>query len=138
MIGAGRNHYHLAFVDNVVDGIELALTHPAAAGEDFILADAAPVELRELVAHIARAVGRRPPRLRVPLWPVKLAARLCVAICRPFGISPPLYPERVAFFEKERVYSIDKARRLLGYEPRVDLDAGIARTLEGYRRDGWL
>ena len=35
-----------------------------------------------------------------------------------------------------RVPNIDKARRLLGYEPKVDLDEGLQRTIQWYREQG--
>ena len=49
-----------------------------------------------------------------------------------------LHRRRVDFWTKNRAFSIDKARRLLGYEPKVDLDEGIARTAAWYRGAGWL
>jgi nucleoside-diphosphate-sugar epimerase len=36
------------------------------------------------------------------------------------------------YFARAGTYSIDKARRLLGYEPRVGLEEGMART------EAWL
>ena len=34
--------------------------------------------------------------------------------------------------------SVDKARRDFGFAPRVDLREGIARSIEWYKREGWL
>lgn len=138
MIGRGSCRYHLVHVDDVAAAILVVLKHPAAVGEDFIVAGPEAVALSDLVARISELAGRPVPGVHVPLAPVLLAARLTVAICRPFGIEPPLYPERVAFFTKERWYSTDKARRLLGFRPTVGLDEGLARTLRDYREDGWL
>ena len=74
----------------------------------------------------------------VPAAPLQLAGDLCEAICVPFGIEPPLHRRRVDFWTKSRAFSIEKARRLLGYAPQVDLDEGIARTAAWYRQAGWL
>ena len=60
------------------------------------------------------------------------------AICRPFGIEPPIYRRRVDFFSKSRAFDISRARAELGYSPAVGLRQGIRRTLEWYRREGWL
>ncbi|MBK7975626.1 MAG: NAD-dependent epimerase/dehydratase family protein [Deltaproteobacteria bacterium] len=138
MIGPGSCRYHLVHVDDVAAAIGAALEHPAAVGQDFIVAGPESVVLSDLVARVAKLAGRASPSVRIPLAPVLLAARLTAAVCRPLGLDPPLYPERVAFFTKQRVYSIDKARHLLGFTPRVDLDQGLARTLLDYRADGWL
>ena len=56
----------------------------------------------------------------------------------PLGVEPPLHRRRVDFWVKSRAFSIDKARRLLGYAPSVDLEEGIARTVRSYREAGWL
>jgi nucleoside-diphosphate-sugar epimerase len=68
------------------------------------------------------------------LW----AAHACDAICRPLGISPPLYPRRVHFFCKDRAADISKARELLGYAPRIGLEEGIRTTAEWYRAHRWM
>ena len=58
--------------------------------------------------------------------------------CRALGIEPPLYPRRLDFFLKDRAFRIDKAKRVLGWQPQVNLDDGIRQTLDWYRREGWL
>jgi hypothetical protein len=65
-------------------------------------------------------------------------ARLCEAVCRPLGIEPPLYPRRVEFFSKDSAADISKARRLLGYSPRISLDEGTHRTAQWYRSEGTI
>ena len=60
------------------------------------------------------------------------------AVCVPLGIEPPLHRRRVEFWTKSRAFSIDKARRLLGYAPKVDLEEGVRRTVASYRELGWL
>ena len=59
-------------------------------------------------------------------------------ICVPFGIEPPIYRRRVDFFTKSRAFSIEKARRLLGYRPEVNLADGIRETMDWYVAHGHL
>ena len=66
------------------------------------------------------------------------AAVVCEAICRPLGIDPPLHKRRVEFFIKNRAFTCDKARTRLGYEPKVDLTEGLARTAQWYFEQGLL
>jgi nucleoside-diphosphate-sugar epimerase len=138
MIGRGDVLYHLTFIDDLVDGIVRAGRRPEAVGEVFTLAGARYTTLRELVAAIADAVGTRPPRLRLPYAPVYWASVVCEKACRAVGVNPPLYPRRVEFFEKDRAFDISKARRLLGYEPSVELADGLARTAAWYREQGLI
>jgi nucleoside-diphosphate-sugar epimerase len=76
--------------------------------------------------------------VRIPAAPIQFAGDLCEALCVPFGLEPPLYRRRVDFWTKSRAFSIEKARRLLGYAPKVDVEEGVARTAAWYRQAGWL
>jgi nucleoside-diphosphate-sugar epimerase len=138
MIGSGEVLYHLTFVDDLVEGFVLAGSSPAARGEVFTIGGPRYTTLRELVNLIADTLGRPHPRGRIPFWPVHAAAVVCERVCRPLGIAPPLYPRRVEFFTHDRAFDISKARRLLGYEPRVDLEEGLGRTAAWYREQGLL
>ena len=138
MIGSGKTLYHFTYIDDLVDGIVLAGTRDEALGEVFTIAGGEYISLRELVDTIADVLGKPRPRLRVPFYPVFLAAKVCDGICRPLGISPPLYPRRVEFFIKDRAFRIEKAQRLLGYRPRVGLAEGLRRTADWYREKSYL
>lgn len=138
VIGDGETLYHLTHVCDVVEGLRLAAAQDAAVGEVFTIAGARYTTLNELFELIALAVGVAPPRLRVPYAPVYGASWVCDRLCRAIGVDPPLYPRRVEFFSKDRAFSIDKARRVLGYEPAVSLEEGLSDTFRWYRREGLL
>ena len=138
MLGNGRIFYHLTFVDDLCEGFRLCGRVGGAAGRTYILAGAEVTTLAELVAMTADIAGVPPPRLRLPVWPVWIAAAACEAICRPMGLEPPLYRRRVDFFTKSRAFTIDRARRELGFAPAVGLREGIRRTLEWYREQHWI
>ena len=138
MIGDGQVFYHLVYIDDLVDGIIRCGTVDEAIGETFILAGPEYMTLNELVATVAEGVGGRPPWLRIPLAPVYAAAALCEAVCRPLGLEPPLHRRRVDFFTKSRAFDIAKARRELGYAPRVSVREGVARTGAWYAEQGLL
>jgi nucleoside-diphosphate-sugar epimerase len=138
MLGSGRNFYHLTYIDDLCAGFRLCGSVPQAAGRTYILAGGEVTTLAALVAITAEVAGVRPPRLRLPVWPVWLAGAAVEGACRPFGIAPPLYRRRVDFFRKSRAFDIGRARAELGYEPRVGLREGIGRTLEWYRDHGWI
>jgi nucleoside-diphosphate-sugar epimerase len=138
IVGSGRSFYHPVYIDDLLDGYLLALSRPEAVGEAFLIAGPRYVSQAELAALIARETGGRVLPFRIPAWPLVWAGVVCEAVCVPFGIDPPLHRRRVEFWTKSRAFSIDKARRLLGYEPKVDLPEGIARTVAWYRQAGWL
>ena len=138
MIGSGKTLYHLTFIDDLIDGILLAASHKDAVGEVFTLCGPEYTDLNELVRRIASVMNKPPPRLRIPAWPVVWAAHACDWICKRIGVQAPLYPRRVEFFLLDRAFTEAKARKLIGYHPRVPLDTGLRRTYEGYQKEGLL
>ena len=138
VVGSGRAFYHPVYIDDLVDGYLLALERPEAVGEAFILGGPRYVTQAELAALIARHTGGRVLPFRVPAAPLRLVGAVVEAVCVPLGLEPPLHRRRVEFWTKSRAFSIEKARRVLGYDPKVDVDEGVARTARAYREAGWL
>jgi nucleoside-diphosphate-sugar epimerase len=138
VLGSGRIFYHLTYIDDLIEGFRLCGEVPAAAGRTYILAGGEVTTLDELIGLIAEEARVPRPRLRLPVWPFWIAGAACEALCAPFGIEPPIYRRRVDFFTKSRAFDISRARAELGYAPQVSLREGIRRTLEWYRREGWL
>jgi len=138
IVGSGRSFYHPVYIDDLLEGFLLALERPEAVGEAFLIAGPRYVSQLELADLIARHTGGSVLPFRIPAKPIQWAGDLCEAICVPLGVEPPLHRRRVDFWTKSRAFSIEKARRLLGYAPKVDLDEGIARTAAAYREAGWL
>ncbi len=138
ILGDGRIFYHLTYIDDLVEGFRLCGTVPAAAGRTYILAGGEVTTLNELVGIIAEEARVPPPRIHLPVWPFWAAGAACEALCGPLGIEPPIYRRRVDFFTKSRAFDIARARAELGYAPVVGLHEGARRTLDWYRRAGWL
>lgn len=138
MLGSGKVCLHMVHVSDLVAGMRLAAAVDDAIGQAFIIGGEEYVTLNELVARIAKLSGLPAPRLHLPVWPVYAAGALCEVVCVPLRVEPPLYRRRVAFFTKNRAFRIDKAKRVLGYQPRVDLDSGLAETTAWYREKGYL
>lgn len=138
MIGEGNVLFHPAYIDDVIDGFILSGMCQEAIGEVFIVGGQGYLPLKDLVAKIAKMLGVSTPRFHVSLAPVEILAGLCERVCSPFGIAPPLHKRRVSFFKNNRAFSIDKARHLLGFTPKVPLDEGLKRTIYWYRESGYL
>jgi len=138
MLGSGNVLYHLTYIDDLVKGVILCGEKPEAVGQIYTLGGNEYVTLNELVTLVAEALEVPVPSKHFPVWPVWFAGLLCEMACRPLRIEPPIYRRRVDFFIKDRAFDISKARRELGYEPEVDLRAGLKRTAEWYRAQGLL
>jgi dihydroflavonol-4-reductase len=137
-IGPGTNLHHPIYIDDLVQGLLLAAEHPATPGKLFVLPGREVVTTNAMIATIAAAVGREPPRLRLPLLPFMAAAVVLEAGLRPLGIQPPLHRRRMDFFTRSFHLNGAKAARLLGFAPQTAFAAGAARTAWWYEESGEL
>jgi nucleoside-diphosphate-sugar epimerase len=138
LIGGGRNLYHLTYIEDLITGIILTAEASDAAGEIFTICGPRYTTVAELVKEVARAVQRPVPKLKIPLAPVYAAAFVCEHVCRFARVPAPLYRRRLDFFAKDRAFDCGKARRMLGYEPQVDLPEGLRLTADWYASQGML
>src|SRR3990172_3411060 len=130
--------YPPLYIDNLVDAFELAAERPEAAGRTYLIGDERYYTLNDLVSEVGRSRGIEVRMIHLPFAPLWAAALACEAICLPLRVSPPLFRRRVDWFRQNRAFSIERAKRELGYTPRVGLEEGLARTAAWYRQAGLL
>lgn len=138
LIGAGSNLRQPIHVTDLARGLLCAVQHPAAVSQTFILAGPSAITTREMIADVAKALGRGGTTLRIPMYPVLLAAVTCEFICKLLRVQPPLHRRRLDFFRKSLSFSIEKAKTLIDFEPTTPFSAGARDTLASYRSAGWV
>jgi nucleoside-diphosphate-sugar epimerase len=109
IFGSGEQTRTLTYVDDIAEGIVTAMAHPAGENEDFNISASDERTVAEIAALVWDACGEDPAALEL---------------------------ERLPSFEvdvQRRWPSVEKARRLLGWEARMDLRAGIAATVDWIR-----
>ncbi len=106
--GDGTQIRAWCYVDDMVDGVLLAMTHPKAVGESFNIGNQRAVEtIYGLANTVVRVLQSR---------------------------SPIVFSPREYVDVELRIPSVRKARELLNFEAKVDLETGILMTAEYYRR----
>jgi nucleoside-diphosphate-sugar epimerase len=132
-VGDGENVRSMAYLDNIFDGIALSLAVPAASRETFWIADARPYTMNEIVETIENLLEREfdtpcaHKRLKLPD-----AAGEVATIADGLIQRAGLYQQKIhvlSEMNKSIACSIEKARRVLGYAPKVDLQEGMRRSL---------
>jgi nucleoside-diphosphate-sugar epimerase len=138
MFGNGKTLYHPLYIDNLVDALVLAMDKNIGIGEAYLIADEEYVEIEDLIRRVAAAIGTEVRVPHFPVLPVVALGHVVETVCKPFKIAPPIFPRRVDWYRQNRAFDIGKAKRDLGYQPRVPLDEGLRRTYEWYRDEGLL
>ncbi|MDH3297515.1 MAG: NAD-dependent epimerase/dehydratase family protein [Gemmatimonadota bacterium] len=138
MFGSGRTTYHPVYIDNLVDAFLLAQDSDISGGRPYLIADENYYPIEQIVIKVGEALGIDVRIPHYPVMPLVAAGYVCEAICKPFGISPPIFPRRVDWFRQNRAFDITRARTELGYVPAVGLDEGLRRTGEWYKAEGML
>jgi nucleoside-diphosphate-sugar epimerase len=135
VVGPGDNVLHHAHVDDIVEGVWLAATRAEAAGDHFILAGPETTTLAELSALVAQAVQRPLARSHVPSVLARAVATV-VDLAAYRGVAftsrePPVNHEKLDVMTLPICFDLTKARRRLGYAPRVGYEEGVMRTVCG-------
>jgi nucleoside-diphosphate-sugar epimerase len=138
LFGSGGGRRHMVYVDDVVSAFFKACDRDEALGQGLIVAGPRACTLRELLDEVARATGSKRYGMRLPLAPMLGLAAVVEDACAALNIDPPIYRRRMDFFYSDSEFDTSRARRILDWEPRVDLKEGIRRTLEDYRQSGQL
>ena len=125
------------YIDNVVDGLMLTLSHPAALGETFNLCDDRAVTFRQFYLAYARMLGKE-SLPTVPGWFARFARSKPGRLARRVAGRPEIGPWSLHFRCNPSQFSVAKAQHLLGYAPRVDFAEGMRRTEAWLRAAGYL
>ena len=138
MFGAGEVTYHFVHVDDLCDGFVLCHERDEAIDDVFIIGDDHAVTINTVVEVMATALGVAPPRIRLPYPLLYYASAACEFACKPFSISPPLHRRRAAWFNSTRAFDIGKARKVLGYRPKIAPEDGLQQMVRSFQEAGWL
>jgi nucleoside-diphosphate-sugar epimerase len=137
LLGRDRGLVNTCYIDNVVDGVLLALRSPAAVDQTFNLCDGTAITYRDFYGRYAVMLGRE----HLPVYPAFLA-RGAVSppgrwLRRLLG-KPLPGPWSYHFRFNPSRFSIAKAQWLLGYAPRIDLDEGMRCTEHWLREQEYI
>ena len=127
----GRGVFSPVYLDDLVTGLTLAAQRPQATGQVFTIGGARGVPAKEFFGHYYRMLGRRGP-VCLPTALAVAAASAAGSVERLRGRRTELNAASMRYLARPGGYSIDKARRILAYEPQIDLDEGMRRT------EAWL
>jgi nucleoside-diphosphate-sugar epimerase len=137
-VGHGCNRRTLIYEGDVANAALLALGHPAAAGKIYNVSDGQFHTLNEIIGTICESLGRKPPRLSLPVGPVRLAAGILEDAGRLFGLRSPIGRATIDKFTEDMAVESTRFQRELGFKPQFDLRTGLQETIREMQRQGNL
>jgi nucleoside-diphosphate-sugar epimerase len=129
----GSNLIQPAYIEDVVQGLLLALKNKKAFGEKFFITYKDAIRSRDFIDVIASKLGNNPKYLSFPknfVKPILFLSRFVKA-----EISMESY---IDFFTLNHLYDISKAERLLGYKPAFDIEQMVELSINWYKENGLL
>jgi len=122
----GKGIFSPVYIDNFVDGMVLAISPDDAVGQVFILGDGFGVSCSDYFGRLASMAGGQ-----VRMLPTGIAIAIANVVGftqRRLGQASELTTATMLMLNRPGTYSIDKARRVLGFEPLVGYDEGMSRV----------
>ena len=127
MVNGGRAMINTAFVDNLVHGLLLAVTHPNAAGQTFVIADP-PIRFKDLVRKFSAVMNCKPVKIPLLSGPLVMAGRVLERLPLPF--APPITEYRARVVARDFWFSTKKAEDMLGYRPVFSVNEAVTRSVK--------
>lgn len=137
MLEHGLGLLNMIYIDDLIDGIVRAIDAPAAAGEAFLMSGPSAVSWRDYLACLATMCGKPAPPV-VSLWRARTEALIGRWHFRFTRRPRKIEDTDFALMHQPSIVSIDKAKRLLGFEPTVSFAEGMRRTEAWLRDAGYL
>ncbi|MBZ5535818.1 MAG: NAD-dependent epimerase/dehydratase family protein [Acidobacteriia bacterium] len=137
LINGGSGLCNYVFIDNLLDATLTATQRDASLGEVYLISDGAAVTWREFFGYYAGMAGK--PGIRsVPEWLARFIALSMELGSKLSGKPPRITREALRFLTRHARFSIEKAKRDLGYRPRISLEEGMKVTEKWLRVAGYL
>jgi nucleoside-diphosphate-sugar epimerase len=139
LVSGAKRSLNMVYGPDVAAAVLCSLMRDRGAGETYHVAAQPPCTDEEFMQEIARGLSVRPLRLRIPRAGLYLACVtqeiLSRVTGRPNMLSRQKLPELLA---PGWVCSTDQIRQDLDFTAPTSLKEGVSRTIEWYRREGWL
>ncbi len=110
-----KDKLHLAYIDNVVDAMRLAMGKPQALSGTFIIADREIISIRKFIEILSDELGAGKPFV-IPVFLVKTA------------LIVPFIRKKFNRIFKDRIYDISRAVSELGYDPKISTEEALRKT----------
>lgn len=133
----GKSYLHPTYIDDLVDGIVLALAH-GKSGEKYIICGERPYKVKDLAKEIGLVMGKQTKTPNIPMPAAYAMAFAAESLGRLAKKKPPFTFAQIRFFTQNRAFTNQKAQKELGFKPKYNLEQGMKKTINWYKKEGYL
>lgn len=129
VIGDGNNLRSLCYIENLIEGLVLLAEKQDITGETFLLSDGTPYTFNEIITTVSKAIEHEIRTVYLP----SMLGNISWKIYNLMGSLLNIYFVElysIKTMELNLGCDITKAKKEIGYNPTVTLEAGIKNTIE--------
>jgi nucleoside-diphosphate-sugar epimerase len=140
LIGGGKAEASTSYVENVCDCLILAGRSNDISGETFFVTDDEKVTARDFITKMADAAGFPRPKISIPYSVAYASAAIAEKLHSLSGSNkePLMTRYGIALTGRNLTFSCEKAKRALGYNPKVNIGEGMRRLAEWVNQIGGI
>lgn len=128
LIDKGTGIFHHTYIDNLLDALIAAMNNQDAIGKTIDITDGDnKTTWLEYINSLAGFIGKKPIKKNMSKKTALLISRFMILLYNIFRIEPLVTPMAVFVFSNKKKISIDNARKILSYKPKVDFKEGLER-----------
>jgi nucleoside-diphosphate-sugar epimerase len=127
----------LIHADDAVDGILLAAER-GKPGEIYLITNRKSEPFDTIRRTITDALDSKKPDIYIPEWAALISAAFIEKAFLLIGKTPPVTRKNIESTLADRVFSVEKAVRELGFDPKTDPAEGLRNTVLWYKEKGWI
>ena len=127
----------LIHVSDAIQGVLLA-AEKGGTGEVYLITNQNSLPFDDICKILQNALGITRLPLYIPEWAALGIAYMSEKLFPALGKVPPVSRKNIESTLADRVFSIEKARRELNFDPQIDPTEGLKETVEWYKKQGWV
>lgn len=126
LVENGNGIFQHTYIENLLDAIIASLNAPEALGETIDITDGdSSVTYSQYFNTLAKIAGKPPIKRNMSKNMALFVGKFMVFLNRVIGIEPWVTPMAVKILTNQHKFSIEKAKQILNYEPKIDYSIGI-------------
>lgn len=133
-VGRGKNYTSNIYITDFVQAL-VKLVDNGILGETYIISSEQSIEFEEVGRIIASVLGKRMHTVFIPSKVMVALSSIEEKLFLKVGKKPIVTRKNIEATITDRIYDIRKAKKDIGYEPKVSMKIGIQKTVEWYKSE---